>query len=145
MIQFKSKKGTLLLGLIFCLIQLVVSILILSYLNQDYIILLLVIDLVILLLVAYLMFILTTTKYTVVDNKLLYESGLMNGFINVSEIRKITIGKTMWSGKKPATATKGLIIRYNMFDEIYISPESNNDLVEVLLKLNHKIEIKDLT
>ena len=48
----------------------------------------------------------------------------------------------MWAGLKPATATKGLIIRYNTYDEIYISPESNEAFIEDLKKINGNTQIK---
>lgn len=47
----------------------------------------------------------------------------------------------MWTGLKPATARNGLIIKYNKFDEIYISPETNDTFVDKILELNGNIVI----
>jgi len=42
----------------------------------------------------------------------------------------------MHVGLKPATATKGLIIKYDKYNDIYISPDSNESFVEAILKIN---------
>ena len=47
----------------------------------------------------------------------------------------------MWSGIKTALSTKGIIIKYNMYDEIYLAPENNNELISDLLKINQDIII----
>lgn len=48
----------------------------------------------------------------------------------------------MWAGLKPALASNGLIVKYDAYEEIYISPESNEDFVKTLLKLNDTIKIQ---
>ena len=50
-------------------------------------------------------------------------------------------GKTMWVGLKPALATGGIIIKYNRFDDIYLAPKNNEELIEDLLKLNRDIVV----
>jgi len=40
---------------------------------------------------------------------------------------------TMWSGFRPATARKGIIVKYNKYDEIYFSPDSNESFIQALL------------
>jgi hypothetical protein len=47
----------------------------------------------------------------------------------------------MYVGMKPAFARNGIIVRYNKYDEIYISPPDNNEFVEELLKINPEIEV----
>ncbi len=47
----------------------------------------------------------------------------------------------MWSGIKPALARNGLIIRYHKYDEIYIAPESNDEMIDDLMKLNPSIKV----
>jgi len=49
----------------------------------------------------------------------------------------------MWSGTKPALARNGLIIKFNKYDEIYIAPERNNELISDLLKVNPEIKITE--
>ena len=49
----------------------------------------------------------------------------------------------MHVGFKPALATKGLIIKYNKYDDIYISPNSNDTFIEAVLKINSNIKIME--
>lgn len=81
------------------------------------------------------------TSYKIENEHLIYRSGFLRGKINIENIKEIVKGKTSYSGKKPAFARKGLIIRYNKFDEIYISPESNDEIINDLLKLRPEIKI----
>ena len=83
------------------------------------------------------------TFYKIENNELIYRSGFLRGKIKIPMIREILIGKTMWSGTKPALARKGLIIKFNKYDEIYIAPESNNELISDLLKINSEIKITE--
>lgn len=81
------------------------------------------------------------TGYKVVEDKLYYRSAFLRGNIPIDKIQKITKGKTLWSGTKPALAGKGLIIVYNKYDEIYIAPVSNDELIADLLSINPAIQI----
>ncbi|HIB37557.1 PH domain-containing protein [Mesonia sp.] len=83
------------------------------------------------------------TYYQLSPSKLIYKSGPLKGEIEIKSIREIEKEKTLWSGLKPATARKGLIIKYNRFDEIYISPLDNNIFIEKILELNPNIKIVD--
>lgn len=82
------------------------------------------------------------TSYTLDSEFLQYQSGPMAGKIPINKIRELEVNKTMWAGIKPATASKGIIIKYNSYDELYISPDSNEEFVKELLKLNASIQIK---
>ncbi|HFS67121.1 MAG TPA: hypothetical protein ENK67_02810 [Flavobacteriia bacterium] len=82
------------------------------------------------------------TFYKIENNELIYRSGFLRGKIKISTIKEIIKGKTMWSGIKPALATNGLIIKFNTYDEIYISPKNDNALISDLLKINSEIKIK---
>ncbi len=81
------------------------------------------------------------TYYTIDGVMLKYKSAFLSGEIEIGKIRSIEKGKTMWSGVKPATATKGLIIYYNRWDEIYMSPESNEAMIEALKEVNPGIDV----
>ena len=59
------------------------------------------------------------THYQLTDTELIYRSGPFRGKIQISEVQEIVKGKTLYAGMKPATATKGLIVKYNKYDEIY--------------------------
>ena len=81
------------------------------------------------------------TFYKIENNDLIYRSGFLRGKIEIQNIHEILKGKTLWSGIKPALARKGLIIKFNIYGEIYIAPENNDEMISDLLKLNSKIKI----
>jgi hypothetical protein len=83
------------------------------------------------------------TCYILKDKKLFYKSAFVSGQIDVTKIREIIKGRTTWAGMKPATAAKGLLIKFNTFDEIYISPEDNDSLIEALKEINDKIRVME--
>jgi hypothetical protein len=84
------------------------------------------------------------TSYKIENDKLFYRSGFLRGKIDILTINEIHKGKTMWVGLKPALAKGGLIIKYNKYDTIYISPENNNEIVSDLLNLNPGIKISEV-
>ncbi len=75
------------------------------------------------------------------NNQLQYRSGPFVGEIDVDTITEIIKGKTLWVGLKPATAKKGLIIKYDKYNEIYISPKTNETFIQQILKRNKHIKI----
>lgn len=81
------------------------------------------------------------TNYLIRGNRLYYRSAFIRGTIDIDKIREITVGKTSWTGIRPATALRGLMIKFNSFDEIYISPESDTQFIEVLTKINNRIVV----
>lgn len=81
------------------------------------------------------------TSYSISDTHLQYASGPFRGEIPIESIQKIKKNTTKYSGLKPALAGNGLIIYYNKYDEIYISPDSSESFVEQLLKLNPSIQV----
>jgi len=83
------------------------------------------------------------TFYKIEKNELIYRSGFLRGKIEILNIKEILKGKTMWSGIKPALAKNGLIIKFNKYDEIYIAPENNDELISDLIKLNSEIKITE--
>lgn len=94
------------------------------------------------LVVLLILWIFFDTKYELIKNHLKYKSGPIRGEIEIHRIRKIIKGKTLWVGLKPATAKNGLIIKYNKYDEIYISPKTNDVFIAEILELNSEIEIE---
>lgn len=100
-------------------------------------------DIVGVLVVAYLLWVYFDTSYELTETSLKYKSGLIRGSIPTEDIREVIKGKSLWSGIKPATARKGLIIKYKGFQEIYISPETNDSFVEKLLEFNKEIRIEN--
>ncbi len=92
--------------------------------------------------IVFLLWIFFGTHYELANGLLTYKSGPIKGRIKINDIREIIQDKTLWVGLKPATATKGLIIRFGKFyDEVYISPQSNVLFIKELIKLNPNIKI----
>jgi MFS family permease len=83
-----------------------------------------------------------TTYYILENGKLKYRSGMIKGEIDIATIKEIQPFKTSWVGLKPALAQNGIIIKYHKYDEIYISPENNDNFMEELIKINPSILVK---
>lgn len=81
------------------------------------------------------------TYYQVTETEVLYFNGPIKGKIQIKDINEIIANKTLWVGFKPALASKGVIIKYNKYDEIYFSPIDNNAFINQLLKINPKIKV----
>lgn len=65
--------------------------------------------------------------------------------INIFKITKIRIGETMWSGfNKCGTATRGLIIFSKFKNDLYITPENQEEFLKQLLEVNRHIIIEDV-
>lgn len=78
--------------------------------------------------------------YQVTPNFISYRIAFFYGEIPLDKIRSIEVGTTMWAGFKPAFARKGLIIKYNTYDEIYISPRKQEKFIKEITK--HKPDIQ---
>lgn len=81
------------------------------------------------------------TEYIIQEQKLLYKSAFIKGEIDIQKIREITKGRTTWIGLRPATATNGLLIKFNTYDEIYISPKDHEAFIDALKNINNNINI----
>jgi hypothetical protein len=88
---------------------------------------------------VFLLWILHGTKYTISKSHLIYNCGPISGKIKLQDIKKIEKEKTLWSGLRPATARNGLIIHFSKYDEIYISPKTNETFLKKLLELHPKV------
>jgi len=83
------------------------------------------------------------THYKIDKNLLYWQSGPFNGKIDIKTIQKIEhhngiFVPTIW---KPALSQIGLIITYNKYDDIYISPQNEADFIKELLQINSDIQI----
>jgi len=90
---------------------------------------------------GFLLWVYYGTSYELTQTHLKYNCGPIKEKIEIKEIREIIKDKTLWVGLKPATARKGLIIKYGKYDEIYISPETNDKFINHILELNDAIKI----
>ena len=98
-------------------------------------------DIIMLAVAGFLIWLGLGTNYELTQTELKYKSGPIRGKIEIDKIHEIIKGKTLWSGLKPATARNGLIIKYEKYNEIYISPKTNDSFVKKILELNGKIKI----
>ena len=98
-------------------------------------------DVLILLTVGLLLWLNFGTEYELSQTELKYKSGPIQGEIEIERIKEIIKGRNKWCGLKPATARNGLIIKYDKYEEIYISPETNDTFIEKILELNKDIKI----
>lgn len=83
------------------------------------------------------------TNYNLNAKNLYYKSGPFKGTIAVNSIKKIEFHNgifvpTIW---KPALSHIGLIITYNQYDDIYISPENREEFVQRLTQINPNINL----
>ncbi len=81
------------------------------------------------------------TKYELDKKEIKYFCGPFKGKILISDIKEIKKNTTKWVGLKPATARKGLVIKYKKSNEIYISPDTNDAFIKEILKLKANIKI----
>jgi PH (Pleckstrin Homology) domain-containing protein len=90
-----------------------------------------------------LIWILTDTKYRIEESTLKYYSGPIRGKIDIHQIRKIEHVKTFFVSSilKPALGSYGLMVTYNKFDDIYISPKDKEAFIAELLSINPDIQI----
>ena len=65
---------------------------------------------------------------------------IVNERIDISKIRKIEKTNSILSS--PALSLDRIAIKFNKFDEVYISPKEKQAFVDELLNVNPDIEIK---
>ena len=140
-IKFKSTKDVLfqalILGIVGGCISLIVSVGLATGLDKSsYVTISL-----LLLVSAFLLWSYYGTYYELTQKQIKYNCGPIKGKIENKEVRGDVKGKTLWVGLNPATDRKGLIIKYGKFDEIYISPQTNDEFINRLLELNDAIKI----
>jgi hypothetical protein len=82
------------------------------------------------------------TYYIIEGNELRYRSGPIHGVIAIDTIRIIITNKTQYVGLKPSLATGGCIIKYNKYDDIYLSPGQQELFVNELIRVNPAIEVE---
>ena len=142
--KFESKKDILFSVIILGLNAFFITIIVLGLINgeieqQEYWPLIVIFGVVILI---FWLFFGTNYKLTKQDG-LIYKCGPLKGQIKIEDITQIIKGKTLWVGLKPATSRNGLIIKYNKYDEIYISPKTNETFIKKILELNSNIKITE--
>ena len=96
--------------------------------------------LIFLLIISFLIAAILTTHFTFESDHLLCKFSLWKKKIPYATIKKIERQQSvLYGGWKMSTAIKGLIITYNSYDELLISPENEDAFI---IKLNSKIQHK---
>ena len=86
-------------------------------------------------------FISKSTRYIITENLLIVKCMfIVNDRIEISKIRKIEKTNSILSS--PALSLDRIAIKFNKFDEVYISPKEKQAFVDELLNVNPDIEIK---
>jgi hypothetical protein len=90
--------------------------------------------------IVFLTLIYFKTYYTLNNQFLRYQSGPFFGKVKIDKITRVDFGKTQWVGlRRYGLAQKGLIIYFNNYDDLYISPEHPEKFIEQMLSYNDKI------
>ena len=96
--------------------------------------------LIFLLIISFLIAAIFTTHFTFESDHLLCKFSLLKKKIPYAIIKKIERQQSfIYAGWKMSTAIKGLIITYNSYDELLISPENEE---EFILMINSKLRQK---
>ena len=92
---------------------------------------------------VFVLWVLLDTRYVIKNNFLLYRSGPIRGKVAISKIKSIKrySGLNVPVMLKPALDTKGFIITYNSFDDLFISPIQSDIFIAEIKKINPQIEV----
>lgn len=92
--------------------------------------------------VGFILILSKTTQYIINENQLIVKSTwIVNERIDISKIKKIEKSNSILSS--PALSVDRLLVRYNKYDEVLISPKEKKEFIDELLKINPAIEIKN--
>ena len=92
--------------------------------------------------VGFILILSKTTQYIINENQLVVKSTwIVNERIDISKITKIEKSNSILSS--PALSLDRLLVRYNKYDEVLISPKEKIEFINELLKINPAIEIKN--
>ena len=82
------------------------------------------------------------TFYVIKDGLLFYKSAFMKGSLSISLIHEVAKHNGVYAGLvKPGLSMKGLVIKYNRYDDMYISPEKADEFIIELQKINPDIKV----
>lgn len=93
--------------------------------------------------ILLLFWIMIATQYKIENENLYCKSGPFHKTITISSIKKINHHKGLIVPVtfKPALSDEGLIINYDYYEDIYISPKEENIFLKNLLAINPNIQI----
>lgn len=93
---------------------------------------------------AYLLYHLFNTKYWIQGQSFFYRAGFMKGEVDVDAIKSIDVGTTRWLGERAALANRGILIKYNRYDDVFVAPKDAEELIHDLLALNPDIQVNQV-
>jgi len=125
--KFHSRKGYMITALISFL--LVLSII--TILEQAYVAFFILIAI-----MSYLVWMWYDTYYMINGNQLLYKSALLKGSIDIRSIVEIAKNAKIYAGVKPSLSNKGVVITYNSWDDIFMSPKDIDRFINALKDVN---------
>lgn len=92
--------------------------------------------------VGFILILSKTTQYIIDENQLIVKSTwIVNERIDISKITKVEKSNSILSS--PALSLDRLLVRYNKYDEVLISPKEKKEFIDELLKINPTIEMKN--
>ena len=87
----------------------------------------------------FVVFVSKSTRYIISGNHLIVKCMfIVNDKIEISKIRKIEKTNSILSS--PALSLDRIAIKFNKYDEVYISPKERQAFIDDLLKINPEIE-----
>jgi hypothetical protein len=95
------------------------------------------------LVIGFVLWVILDTRYVIKSNFLLYRSGPIRGRVDITKIKSIKhhSGLNVPVMLKPALDTKGFIVTYNSYDDLFISPAHGAIFISELKKINPQIEV----
>ncbi len=138
--RFLSSKNTFTIVILWSIVLFFIVMLVMNYEKGNFpLIPMIIISLV----TAFVLWVLLDTRYVIKNNFLLYRSGPIRGRIDITKIKSIKrfSGLNVPVMLKPALDTKGFIVTYNQFDDLFISPKMSDIFIEEIKKINPQIEV----
>lgn len=138
--RYLSSKNTFTIAILWLLVVFFIGILIVNLSKGN----MPTIPIVVLSLVTgFIVWVLLDTRYVIKNNFLLYRSGPIRGKVDITKIKSLKrfSGLNVPVMLKPALDTKGFIVTYNQFDDLFISPKMSEVFIEEIRKINPHIEI----
>ena len=83
------------------------------------------------------------TYYLIKDDQLFYKCAFISGSVPISAIHEIVHHNrgVVMTNLKPALALTGLIIKYNRWDDMFVSPENAGQFIAELQAINPDIKV----
>jgi len=82
------------------------------------------------------------TRYWIEGDTFNYKALFKKEGIDIQSIRKLEVNASNWQASNPSTSnTKGIIIYFKKYEDVFITPSDNMLLVDELRKRNPDIEV----